>query len=157
MVKLLPMVAIALLGACSFGGDEPTVIDGSSAEAFEQTLREAKRELGPKDRIKFETALAEFRAQMFAKAGTRQEYQRLVRKGMDGLTAPLIVSKFNSNVDKAGRDVADTVFSVKRAITGAQREPDETIEAPASKQLEERSSEEQRRHQEEGVEQEGQQ
>jgi hypothetical protein len=114
---LLPILFV-LVGGCSLGQEEPTVIDGSSAEAFEQTLGDAKQELGPKDRLKFETALAEFRAQMFAKANTRQEYQRLVRQGMNGLTAPLIVAKFNSNVDKAGRDVADTVFDVKRAISG---------------------------------------
>jgi hypothetical protein len=122
MRKIISATALLLLAACSFGSQEPTVIDGSSAEAFEQTLSEAKRELGPKDRLKFETALAEFRAQMFAKAGTRQEYQRLVRRGMNGLTAPLIVAKFNSNVDKAGRDAADTVFDVKRAITGRRSE-----------------------------------
>jgi hypothetical protein len=142
MPRLLPLMAFVLLGACSFGRDEPTVIDGSSAQAFEQALREAKRELGPKDRIKFEAALAEFRAQMFAKAGTRQEYQRLVRQGMDGLTAPLIVAKFNSNAAKAGRDVADTVFDVKRAITGRRSD---TGAALPSDEPEDRSSEKQQR------------
>ena len=129
MPRFLTLSAFLLLAACGFGDDQPTVIDGSSPQAFEQTLSAAKGDLSAKDRIKFEAALAEFRAQMFAKAGTRQEYQRLVRQGMDGLTAPLIVSKFNSNADKAGRDVADTVFKVKRAITGDRAEAD--TEAPA--------------------------
>jgi hypothetical protein len=124
MRRFLGLLAFLLLAACGLGHDEPTVIDGSAPQAFEQTLSAARKELDPTDRIKFEAALAEFRAQMFAKAGTRQEYQRLVRRGMDGLTAPLIVAKFDSNADKAGRDVADTVFNVKRAITGHRAEAD---------------------------------
>jgi hypothetical protein len=59
----------------------------SSAAGFEQTLGSAKGELRPRDRITFEAALAEFRAQMFAKAGTRQEYKRLMGRGMNGRTA----------------------------------------------------------------------
>jgi hypothetical protein len=154
MPRLLPFFAFALLGACGFGQEGPVVIDGSSPEAFEQSLRDAKADLGPKDRIKFEAALAEFRAQMFAKAGTREEYQRLVRDGMDGLTAPLIVSKFNSNVDKAGRDVADTIFDVKRAVTGGRREaagetsaPESQAEEPSSR---DRGSEYESRYEEQG-------
>jgi hypothetical protein len=143
MIKSTPFLAFVLLSACSLGSEQPTVIDGSSASAFEQTLREAKGELGPRDRIKFEAALAEFRAQMFAKAGTRQEYQRLVRRGMNGLTAPLIVSKFNSNVDKAGRNAADAIFDVKRAVTGRKAGADHSSRATRSEQSEERSSEEQ--------------
>lgn len=153
MVRIRPLVAFVLLGACSFGPDEPTVIDGSSAEVFEQTLSAAKRELGPRDRIKFETALAEFRAQMFANAGSRQEYQRRVRRGMDGLTAPRIVAKFDSNVDKAGRDVADTVFDVKRAITGGRRES----AGSASQELQERPPKEQRRQHDESNEEQSEQ
>lgn len=129
MRRFLGLLAVLLLAACGFGHDEPSVIDGSSPQAFKQTLSAARKELDPKDRIKFEAALAEFRAQMFAKAGTRQEYQRLVRQGMDGLTAALIVSRFNSNADKAGRDVADTIFNVKRAITSDRTKADS--KAPA--------------------------
>lgn len=145
MTKLTFFFAFILLSACSLGSKEPTVIDGSSAAAFEQTLSDAKGELGPRDRIKFEAALAEFRAQMFAKAGTRQEYKRLVRRGMNGLTAALIVSKFNSNVDKAGRNAADAVFDVKRAVTGRRTGVDRPDPAIESEKSEERSSEEQRR------------
>jgi hypothetical protein len=68
MTKLTFFFAFIVLSACSLGSKEPTVIDGSSVAAFERTLGDAKGELGPRDRIKFEAALAEFRAQMFAKA-----------------------------------------------------------------------------------------
>jgi hypothetical protein len=117
MSRPLALLALFLLPACG-GGAAPTVIDGSSQEAYDRTLAEAKGELGPQDRLKFETALAEFRAQMFAKADDRQEYKRLVREGMDGLTAPRIVGEFNRNVDKVGKDAADALFDAKRAIVG---------------------------------------
>jgi hypothetical protein len=68
-----------------------------------------------------------------------------VRRGMNGLPAPLIVSKFNSNVDKAGRNAADAVFDVKRAVTGRRTGVDRPDPAIESEKLEERSSEEQRR------------
>ncbi|MDB5685218.1 MAG: hypothetical protein JWM75_2916 [Sphingomonas bacterium] len=118
MRRLFPLAACIALAACSFGQDEPTVIDGSSQATFDETLGAARRELGPNDRVKFEAALTEFRAQMFAKADSRAEYQRLIREGMDGLTAPRIVSEFNKNVKKIGSDAADGLFEVKRAITG---------------------------------------
>ena len=119
MPRFVSILAFALLAACGPGEDGPTVIDGSSAEAFEQTLKEARSELGPKDRVKFEAALTEFRAQMFARADTRQDYQRLVREGMDGLTAQRIVTEFDRNVDKLGNDAADAIFDAKRAVAGS--------------------------------------
>ena len=94
------------------------MIDGSSQAAYEQTLDAAKKDLGPKDRLKFEAALTEFKAQMFAKADTRQEYQRLVREGMDGLTGPGIVAQFNKDVTRIGGKAADAAFDAKRALKG---------------------------------------
>lgn len=117
MLRLTAALAFLTLAACGGAPQAPTVIDGSSPETYERTLAEAKRELGPKDRLKFEAALAEFRAQMFAKANDRQEHGRLVREGMDGLNAPLIVAEFDRNVDKASNDAADAIFDAKRAIT----------------------------------------
>ena len=112
-------IALLLLGGCGFfGADEPVVIDGSSDAAYDRTLSEAKAQLGPGDRLKLEAALAEFRAQMFAKADDRQEYKRLVREGMDGLTAQRIVIEFDRNVDKVGKGAADALFQAKRAIAG---------------------------------------
>jgi hypothetical protein len=116
--RYLPLVASFLLAACGVGSDGPQVIDGSSPEAFEQTMRDARSELGPKDRLKFEAAVTEFRAQVFAEADDRQEYNRLVREGLNGLTAVAIVAKFNQNADKLGNDAADAIFDAKRAVSG---------------------------------------
>jgi hypothetical protein len=123
MPRSLPLLAMFLLAGCGlFGSDEPVVIDGSSESAFNQTLSEARSQLGPGDRLKLEAALTEFRAQTFAKADDRREYKRLLREGLDGLTAQRIVSEFNHNVDKAGTGAADILFDAKRAIAGRDSE-----------------------------------
>ena len=121
MLRSLPLLALLMLGGCGmFGSDDPVVIDGSSQAAYDRTLGEAKAQLGPGDRLKLEAALTEFRAQMFAKADNRQEYQRLVRQGLDGLTAPRVVAQFNKDVDRIGGQAADAVFDAKRALSGRQ-------------------------------------
>jgi hypothetical protein len=116
--KILPLLLFVALSACGMGKSEPTVIDGSSPEAFKRTLSAAKSDLGPKERLKFEAAYAEYKAQVFAEADNRHHYERLLREGMDGLTAPRIVEKFDQNVDKAGNDAADAIFDAKRAVKG---------------------------------------
>ncbi|MCK8458232.1 hypothetical protein [Sphingomonas faeni] len=116
MRPLILLSACLLVSACGVGASAPTVIDGSSAATFDQTLRAAKADLGPKDRLKFEAALSEFKARTFAKANSRQEYQRLLRKGLDGLTAPRVVDQFNRDVDRVGGQAADAVFEAKRAL-----------------------------------------
>lgn len=117
MIRILPAMAVLMLVACS-GNREPTVIDGSSQEAFEQTLRAAKNDVGPKDRLKVEAAIAEYRARTFAKANDRAEFQSLFRQGLDGLTAPAIAAQFDKDTDRLGRHAADAVFDAKRAIQG---------------------------------------
>ncbi|SFR77481.1 hypothetical protein [Sphingomonas jatrophae] len=112
------MVAAALLAAGCGGADDPVVIDGSSQEAFEQTLAAAKRDVGPSDRLKVEAALAEYRARIFAKADNRQEFQRLYRAGLDGLTVPAIAAQFDKDVDRVGGKAADAIFDAKRALKG---------------------------------------
>lgn len=118
MRSVLLFSACVLLGACGTGQDGPTVIDGSSAEAFDRTLSAAKGDLGPKDRLKFEAALAEFRTRTFARADNRQDYQRRLRDGLDGLTAPAVVNQFNKDVDRVNGQAADAVFDAKRALQG---------------------------------------
>lgn len=119
-LAMLVMTCLAT-AACGSGDEGPTVIDGSSQQAYDQSLAEAKRDLGPKERLKFEAALTEFKAHMFAKADTRQDYQRLVRQGMDGLTAPAIVRQFDKDLDRVGGKAADAVFDAKRALgTGGE-------------------------------------
>jgi hypothetical protein len=116
--KPLSLLMLVALSACGLGNAEPTVIDGSSPEAFKRSLSAAKSDLGPKERLKFEAAYAEYKAQVFAEADNRHHYERLLREGMDGLTAPRVVAKFDENVDKAGNDAADAIFDAKRALKG---------------------------------------
>jgi hypothetical protein len=118
MRRFISALALLSVAACGLGNNAPTVIDGSSREAFDRSMSEARGDLGPQDRLKFEAAVTEFRAQMFAKADTRQDYQRLVREGLDGLTAVRIVQKFDENAKKAGNDAADAIFDAKRAVAG---------------------------------------
>ena len=47
-------IAFCLAAACS---KAPTVIDGTSSEAFEKTTEKARRELPIKDRLTFDAAL----------------------------------------------------------------------------------------------------
>jgi hypothetical protein len=112
------LAAGLFLAGCGSGADGPTVIDGSSPEAFSRTLSAAKSDLGPQDRVKFEAALAEFRARTFAKAKTRQDYQRRLRDGLDGLTSPAVVAQFDKDVNRVGGKAADAVFDAKRALSG---------------------------------------
>ena len=118
MRPLILLSACSLASACGVGASAPTIIDGSSATTFDQTLRAAKADLGPKDRLKFEAALSEFKARTFAKADSRQEYQQLLRKGLNGLTAPRIVDQFNRDIDRVGGQAADALFEAKRALSG---------------------------------------
>ena len=111
-----------LLAACGSGERAPTVSDGSSPGAFKRTMAEAKSELGPTDRIKFEAAVAEFRAAEFARADTRQDYERNVRAGLDGLTAPRVVTELDKNVRKLKEDAADAAFDIKRELKGATKQ-----------------------------------
>jgi hypothetical protein len=116
MRPLILLSVCLLASACGVGASVPTVIDGSSATTFAQTLHVAKADLGPKDRLKFEAALSEFKARTFANANSRQEYQRLLRQGLNGLTAPRIVDQFDQDVDRVGGQAADAVFEAKRAL-----------------------------------------
>ncbi len=118
MRSLILLSTCLFVAACGFGTSAPTVIDGSSAAAFDQTLKAAKADLGPKERLKFEAALSEFKARTFAKADSRQDYQRLLRQGLDGLTAPRIVAQFDRDVDRVSGQAADAVFDAKRALNG---------------------------------------
>lgn len=117
MRPLILLSACFLASACGVGASAPTVMDGSSAATFDQTLIAAKADLCPKDRLKFEAALSDFKARTFAKANFRQKYQELLRKGLSGLTAPHVVEQFNRDVDRVGGQAADAVFEAKRALS----------------------------------------
>jgi len=53
-VRLLPLILAALIAGCS---KAPTIIDGSSPQAFEKSTEKARRDLPIKDRLVFDAAL----------------------------------------------------------------------------------------------------
>ena len=85
MKRLLALAALAI-AACSEA--EPTIIDGSSPEAFERTTKEARRDLPDADRLAFDRALRTI--------GGRQHSARdsgeLARVTFDGMTAADVVA-----------------------------------------------------------------
>lgn len=117
-MRELALGATLLLASCGLGQNAPTVIDGSSPEAFQRTVAEARGELGPRDRLKFEAALTALRGRQFAAASDRVEYGRRIRETLDGQTAPEIVAGVNRWSAKAGTDAADAAFEIKRQVQG---------------------------------------
>jgi hypothetical protein len=53
-MRVAALLLTLLLAACA---SEPTVIDGSSQQAFEKTTEKARRDLPIKDRLTFDAAL----------------------------------------------------------------------------------------------------
>lgn len=117
MIRILVIPAL-MLAACS-GQASPTVIDGSSQEAFERTFSAAKQDVGPRDRVKVEAAIAEFRARTFARADNRAEFQQMFREGLDGLTTPAIAAQFDADTQRISGKAADAIFDAKRALSGS--------------------------------------
>lgn len=80
-------LALALLAtSCSAG--EPTEIDGSSAEAFERTTAQARREIPDADRIVFDRALRTIGGRRHAE----RDAEALARVTFDGMTGEEVVA-----------------------------------------------------------------
>ncbi|QDP18959.1 hypothetical protein [Sphingomonas xanthus] len=84
-MKFAPIVLAALAMACS---KAPTLIDGSSAETFAQTIEEARRDLPIKDRLTFDAALHNPVGRRFS-AGDLDE---AIRQSYHGMTAAQVVA-----------------------------------------------------------------
>ena len=78
---------LLLLAAC--GGKEPTVIDGSSPEAFERTAEAARRDLPDAERLDFDTALKNPPGKRYG--DSEAELKAQARVAYDGLTARQVV------------------------------------------------------------------
>jgi hypothetical protein len=91
-------VAFALVSV-SCSEPEPTVIDGSSPQAFEATTKQARREIPDSDRLVFDRALRT--------VGGRQHSARdqdaLARVTFDGMTAEQIVVDQKARESTASR------------------------------------------------------
>jgi len=81
---LTALFALALLAACS---NEPTVIDGSSHEAFAKTTEKARRDLPIKDRLTFDAALRTVGGRRYAD----KDPDSTARQLYNGMTAADVV------------------------------------------------------------------
>ncbi|HEU0310320.1 MAG TPA: hypothetical protein VFR36_03755 [Sphingomicrobium sp.] len=73
-------VALIIASACS---KAPTVIDGSSRQAFEQTTEQARRDLPIKDRLTFDAALRNPSGRRYG----HNDVEALSREAFNGMTA----------------------------------------------------------------------
>jgi hypothetical protein len=86
-VKRLAVAApLLLFAACS--DRPPTVVDGSSPEAFERTVKEARRDLPDAERIIFDKAIKTVGGRRFAE----RDQDALARVTFNGMTAADIVA-----------------------------------------------------------------
>ena len=82
------VAALILLGGLTACGKAaPTVIDGSSPEAFATTTTAARRDLPVADRLMFDSAIATMSARRYAD----QDPAATARMAFDGLTAAEVV------------------------------------------------------------------
>ena len=83
------VAALLLLAAC--GGGDPTIIDGTSREAFERTAAAARRDLPDADRLAYDAAL---KNPPGARDGdTQAEKDALARQSYHGMTASQVVDE----------------------------------------------------------------
>ena len=80
-------VALLPLLAAGCGGGEPTIIDGSSPEAFERTTEQARREIPDADRIVYDRAIRSVGGRRFAE----RDPGALARVTFNGMTAAEVV------------------------------------------------------------------
>lgn len=77
---------VAALTACSSA--PPTIIDGSSPETFAATTEQARRDLGVRDRLTFDTALNTIGGRRHA----NNDPQAMARRTFGGMTAADVVA-----------------------------------------------------------------
>ena len=83
-MRLLVLALALALAACS---KSPTVIDGSSPEAFAKTIEKARRDLPIKDRLTFDTAVRTVGGRRYAD----NDPDAMARQLFNGMTAADVV------------------------------------------------------------------
>ena len=84
-----PLAAAALtLAAAACGDRQPTVIDGSSPQAFERTVAQARREIPDADRLAFDRAIRT----VGGRRHSERDADALARITFDGMTAAEVVA-----------------------------------------------------------------
>lgn len=86
MIRIGALVLAAGLTACA--DKAPTVIDGSSPEAYERTTEAARREIPDADRLAFDRALRTVGGRRHAD----RDPEALARVTFDGMTAKDVVA-----------------------------------------------------------------
>jgi hypothetical protein len=84
-------VAAALLFLAACGGRQPTVIDGSSPDAFERTTQAARRDLPDAERLAYDAALKDPPGARFG--DTPMQKDALARQAYNGMTARQVVDQ----------------------------------------------------------------
>lgn len=85
-MRLAAVLALAFLAACS---KPPTIIDGSSAQAFAETTEKARRDLPIKDRLAFDTAIRTIGGRRYAD----KDPDATARQYFHGMTATEVVAE----------------------------------------------------------------
>ena len=83
---VLAAALLATAGACS--GRDPTVIDGSSQEAFDRTVAQARRDIPDADRLVFDRAIRGIRGRSFS----AKDPDALARVTFNGMTGADVVA-----------------------------------------------------------------
>ena len=81
--------AAALLLLAPACGQGPTVIDGSSSQAFEETSQQARRDLPDAERLDYDSALKNPPGRRFGQ--TEAEIEVIARETYNGMTARQVV------------------------------------------------------------------
>ena len=85
-MKTVSAALLLLTAAC---GQDPTVIDGSSRQAFEETSQQARRDLPDAERLDYDTALKNPPGRRYGQ--TDAEIQAIARETYNGMTASEVV------------------------------------------------------------------
>ena len=86
MRLLFAGLLLAIASACS--DRQPVVIDGSSAEAFERTVSQARRDIPDANRLVFDRAIRGIRGRSFS----AKDPNALARVTFNGMTAAEVVA-----------------------------------------------------------------
>ena len=95
-MKLLAAALALALAACS--DRPPTVIDGSSPEAFQRTVAQARRDIPDADRLAFDRAVRT----VGGRSHSTRDADALARVTFDGMTAAEIVEDQRYRDTKGG-------------------------------------------------------
>lgn len=85
-MRVSAALLLALLAGCD--RPEPTVIDGSSQQAFERSVKQARRDVPDADRLYFDRALRTVGGRLHS----ARDPQKFARTTFDGMTGEDVVA-----------------------------------------------------------------